>query len=113
MITMFMRMTIANNIKTTIPKIETVKEFMGLMKERSQIANKSLVGTLMSTLTTIKFDGSCTMHEHVIEMTNITPRFKTLEMTVNGNFLIQFILNSLSFEYGPFQMSYNRQMECT
>jgi len=34
-------------------------------------ADKSLVGTLMSTLTTMKFDGSRTMHEHVIEMTNI------------------------------------------
>jgi len=28
----------------------------------------------MSTLTTMKFDGSCTMHEHVIEMTNIAAR---------------------------------------
>ena len=110
---MFMRMTVVDNIKTTIPKTRNAKEFMELVEERSQIVDKSLVGTLMSTLTTIKFDGSCTMHEHVIEMTNITPRFKTLEMTVNGNFLIQFILNSLSFEYGPFQMSYNRQMECT
>jgi len=97
MITMFMRMTIANNIKTTIPKIETVKEFMGLMKERSQIANKSLVGTLMSTLTTTKFDGSRTMHEHVNEITNITTRLKTLGMTVNENFLIQFILNLLPY----------------
>ena len=90
-------MTIANNIKTTIPKIETVKEFMGLMKERSQIANKSLVGTLMSTLTTTKFDGSRTMHEHVNEITNITTRLKTLGMTVNENFLIQFILNLLPY----------------
>jgi len=41
---------------------------MGLVGECSQIANKSLVGTLMSTLTIMKFDGSRTMHEHVIEM---------------------------------------------
>jgi hypothetical protein len=27
--------------------------------------------TLMSTLTTMKFDGSRTIHEHIIEMTNI------------------------------------------
>jgi len=55
----------------------------------------------------MKFDGSHTMHEHVIEMTNITTRLKTLGMTVNENFLIQFILNSLPSEYSPFQMSYN------
>ena len=28
-------------------------------------------------------------------------------MIVNENFLVQFIFNSLSFEYAPFQMSYN------
>ena len=77
------------------------------MGERSQIADKFVPGTLMSTLTTINFDGSRTMYEHVIEMTNIATRLKTLEMIVNKNFLLQFILNSLSFEYGLFQMIYN------
>ena len=47
---MFMQMTIANNIKT---------------------ADKSLAGTLMAKLTTMKFDGRCGMHEHVIEMINL------------------------------------------
>nr|KYP41156.1 hypothetical protein KK1_037495 [Cajanus cajan] len=61
----------------------------------------------MITLTTIRFDGSCTMHEHVIKMTNIAARLKSLGMTVNENFFVQFILNSLPTEYGPFQMSYN------
>ena len=62
----------------------------------------------MSTLTTVKFDGSHTMHEHVIEIKkNIAARLKTLGMAVNENFLVQFILNSLPSEYGPFQISYN------
>ena len=47
------------------------------------------------------------MYEYVIEITNITTRLKTLGITVNENFLVQFILNSLSSKYGPFQMSYN------
>ena len=77
------------------------------MEERSQTADKSLAGTLMSTLTTMKFDDSRTMHEHVIEMSNIAARLKTLGMDVDENFLVQFILNSLPSEYGPFQMNYN------
>ena len=55
----------------------------------------------------MKFDSSHTMYEHVIEMANIATRLKTLGMTVNKNFFVQFILNSLSSEYGPFQISYN------
>jgi len=51
------------------------------MGERSQTTDKCLVRTLMSTLTTMKFNE---MHEHVIEMINIVAvRPKTSEMTVN------------------------------
>ena len=100
-------MTVADSIKTSLPNTDNAKEFMGLVGESSQTDDKSLAGTLMSTLTTMKFDDSYTMHEHVIEMTNIATRLKTLGMTVNENFLVQFILNSLPSESGPFQMSYN------
>ena len=75
---MLMRMIVADSIKTTLPKIESAKRFIGLVGEYSQSADKSVVGTLMSTLTTMKFDGSRTMYEHVIEMTNIAARLKTL-----------------------------------
>ncbi|XP_022845332.1 uncharacterized protein LOC111368334 [Olea europaea var. sylvestris] len=104
---MFMWMTLAKNIKSTIPKTENAKEYMKFVEERSQTADKSLAGTLMSTLTTMKFDGSRTMHEHVTEMSNIAVRLKTLGMTVDENFLVKFIINSLPPEYGPFHMNYN------
>ena len=68
---MFMRITVADDIKTALPKTNNTKKFMGLVRECSQTANKSLAGTLMSTLTTMKFDSSRTMHEHVIEITNL------------------------------------------
>jgi len=80
---------------------------MKLVEERSQNIDKSLAGTLMSTLTTMKFDSSRTINEHVIEMTNIAARLKSLGMVVDKLFLVQFILNSLPFEYGLFQMNYN------
>ncbi|KAA0065778.1 UBN2 domain-containing protein [Cucumis melo var. makuwa] len=70
---------------------------------QSQSADKSLAGTLMSTLTNIKFDGSRT----ILEMTNLAARLKTMRMEVNENFLVTFILNSLPSEYGPFHMNYN------
>ena len=86
---MLMRMVVADNIKTALPKTDNAKKFMGLVGNYSQTADKSLAGTLMSTLTTMKFDGSCIMYEHVIEMLNIAARLKTLGMIVNVNFLVQ------------------------
>jgi len=69
-------MIITNNIKFSLPKTGSAKEFMRFVEERSQTIDKSLAGTLMSTLTIMKFDSSHTMHKHVIEMTNIATRLK-------------------------------------
>ncbi|XP_047260877.1 uncharacterized protein LOC124894186, partial [Capsicum annuum] len=104
---MFMRMNNAGNIKTTLPKTESAKELLKLMEESSQTVDKSLARTLMGTVITMKFDGSHTMHEHVIEITNIAARLKSLGLEVEQNFLVQFIINSLPSEYSPFQMNYN------
>ena len=65
----------------------------------------------MVTLTTMKFDGSRTMHEHVIKMKNLASRLKSLRMEVEQIFLVQFIINSLPSEYGPFQMNYVQHNE--
>ena len=61
----------------------------------------------MGALTNMKFDGSRTMHDHVIQMINIAARLKSLGMKVEQNFLVQLIINSLASEYDPFQMNYN------
>ena len=71
-------MIVVDNIKITLPKTDNAKKFVGLVGERSQTIDKSLAETLMSTLITMKFDDSRTMYAHVIEMTNIAARLKTL-----------------------------------
>ena len=93
-----MRINIARNIKTTFPKTKNAKVFLKFVEESSQTADKSLAGTLMGTLTTMKFDYLHTMHEHVIEMTNVAPRLKSLRIEVEQHFLVQFIINSLPSE---------------
>ena len=103
----FMRMTIANNIKSTLPESVTALEYLKLVEECFRSADKSLAETLMAELTTMKYDGSHSMQQHVLDMTNIAVRLKTLGMTVDDSFLVQFILNSLPQEYGPFQINYN------
>ena len=69
--------------------------------------NKSLTSKLMAKITTMKCDGSKGMQYHIIDMTNIATRLKSLGLAVEDSFLVQFILNSLPPEYGPFQINYN------
>nr|GEX87608.1 retrovirus-related Pol polyprotein from transposon TNT 1-94 [Tanacetum cinerariifolium] len=56
----FIRMTISNNIKSTLPSIENrhAKDFLKLVEEKFRSADKALAGTLMAKLTIMKFDGS-------------------------------------------------------
>ncbi|XP_057996546.1 uncharacterized protein LOC131175881 [Hevea brasiliensis] len=77
------------------------------MEERFRSADKSLAGTLMAQLTTMKYNGSKNMHEHIIGMSDIAARLKILGMAGVDSFLVQFILNSLPPEYEPFQINYN------
>lgn len=64
-----MQMTIAENIKSTIPKTDSAKKYMEFVKSICHFGtiDKSVVGTLMGKLTTMKFDGYHTMHEHLPE----------------------------------------------
>jgi len=84
-------MIVSNSIMTILSITESVKAFMRFVGKCSQTTNNSLVGTLMSTLTTIKFDSSHIMHENIINMINIVIRLKNLRMVMNENFLVQFI----------------------
>ena len=89
--------------------VGNAKEFMKMIKDYSQsdITDKSIVGTLMSELTTKKFGWSQPIHEHVTGMANIAARLKSMGMEVNESFLVQFIMNSLPPEFGQFQVNYN------
>ena len=104
---MFLRMTIAANIKTSLPDTSNAKEYLNNVKNRFRTADKSLAGKLMAELTTMRFDGTRTMNDHIIEMTNLAAKLSSLGMKVDDSFLVQFVLNSLPPQYGPFQIHYN------
>ncbi|XP_049407792.1 uncharacterized protein LOC125871237 [Solanum stenotomum] len=65
---MFMQMTVANNIKSTTPQTESAKKYLKFVGERFCSADKSLASTLMAELTTMKFNGSRNMQNHIIDV---------------------------------------------
>ena len=71
-------MTIANNIKSTLPESVIVREYLNLVKECFCSVDKSLIGTLMAELTTMKYDGSRSMQQHILDITNIAARLMML-----------------------------------
>ena len=104
---MFIRMTIANNIKTSLPIATSAKEYLKVIEDRFKSADKSLAGTLMKELTTAQYDGTRGIQDHILNMADKAAKLKTLGMNVDESFLVQFILNSLPSQFGPFKIHYN------
>ncbi|KAF7147406.1 hypothetical protein RHSIM_Rhsim03G0051300 [Rhododendron simsii] len=104
---MFMKMTIANNIKTSLPQNTNALEYLKAVEDRFKSADKSLAGTIMAELTTMKYDGSRGVQEHILNMSDKAAKLATLGMKVDESFLVQFILNSLLAQFGPFKIHYN------
>ncbi|XP_009617487.1 uncharacterized protein [Nicotiana tomentosiformis] len=61
----------------------------------------------MKGLSSMTFDRSCTVREHIMKMRDIAAKLKSLEVDMSEPFLVHFILNFLPMEYGPFKISYN------
>ncbi|XP_028081257.1 uncharacterized protein LOC114282718 [Camellia sinensis] len=92
---MFMKMTIANNIKTSLPQIVNALEYLKTVEDRFGSADKSLAGTIMVELITMKYDGNRGVQDHILNMADKDAKLKMLGMQVDETFLVQFILNSL------------------
>ncbi|KAF7146917.1 hypothetical protein RHSIM_Rhsim03G0078100 [Rhododendron simsii] len=62
---------------------------------------------IMAELSTMKFDGSCGVQEHILNMYDKAAMLATLGIQVDESFLIQAILNSLQPQFGPFKLHCN------
>nr|XP_016500534.1 PREDICTED: uncharacterized protein LOC107818968 [Nicotiana tabacum] len=70
------------------------------MDEQLVSSDKALASTLMKGLSSMTFNKSHTVHDHIMEMRNIAAKFKSLEVDMSEPFLVHFILNSLPAKYG-------------
>ena len=104
-------MTISNNIKISLTQTNNALEFLKGVEDRFKSVDKSHVGTLMAKLITMKYDGNRGVQDHILNMTDKATKLGALGMQVDESFLVQFILNSLPSQFGPFKIYYNTNKE--
>ncbi|RVW93405.1 Retrovirus-related Pol polyprotein from transposon TNT 1-94 [Vitis vinifera] len=80
---------------------------LSLMSASNALIIKSLAGTLMAELTTMKYDGRKGIQQHILNMTEKAAKLKALGMSMDESFLVQFVLNSLPSQFAPFKIHYN------
>ncbi|XP_028127273.1 uncharacterized protein LOC114323794 [Camellia sinensis] len=74
---MFMKLTIANNIKTSLPQTVNALEYLQAVEDRFRPTDKSLAGTIMAELTTMKYDGNRGVQDHILNMADKAAKLKT------------------------------------
>ncbi|RVW53328.1 Retrovirus-related Pol polyprotein from transposon TNT 1-94 [Vitis vinifera] len=93
--------------QTSLPQTEFASEFLKSVEERFKRADKSLAGTLMAELTTMKYDGQKGIQQHNLNMIEKAAKLKALGMGMDESFLVQFVLKSLPSQFAPFKIHYN------
>ena len=110
----FLKLSIADNVKPSMPRSTNVREFLAEIKNftNTDVIDKSVVATLMTDLSTKKYDISQSMHDHLTHMVNVANKLKAMNMELNETFLVQFILQSLQGdEFERFRQGYNTLKE--
>ncbi|OIT03252.1 hypothetical protein A4A49_57453, partial [Nicotiana attenuata] len=108
---MFIKAHISQSIRGSILNSDKVKAYMKAIDEQFVSSDKALASTLMKRLSSMTFDKSHTVREHIMKMRDIAAKLKSLEVDMSEPFLMHFILNSLPAEYDPFEISYNTHKE--
>ncbi|XP_070050775.1 uncharacterized protein [Nicotiana tomentosiformis] len=104
---MLIKARISQSIRVSIPNSDKVKANMKEIDEQFVSSDKALVNTLMKRLSSMTFDRSRAVREHIMETRDISAKLKSLEVDMFEPFLVHFILNSLPAEYSPFKISYD------
>ena len=86
----FLKLSIADNVKPSMPRTTNVREFLAEIKNftNTDVIDKSVVATLMTDLSTKKYDISQSMHDHLTHMVNVANKLKAMNLELNETFLV-------------------------
>ncbi|XP_034205814.1 uncharacterized protein LOC117619868 [Prunus dulcis] len=80
---LIMRRSISEEVRGSITETESAKLFMEAIAENFQGSKKAEIGTLMSQLTDMKYNGEGCIRTHILNMVEIGNKLKALKVNVD------------------------------
>ncbi|XP_026409833.1 uncharacterized protein LOC113304928 [Papaver somniferum] len=108
---MLIKSHIHKSIKGSIPERHNVKDYLQAIEEQFSTSDKVLAGTLMKKLSSMRYNGTSGIREHIMEMRDISSQLGALEVELSEDFLVHLVLISLPSQFGQFKISYNTKKE--
>ncbi|CAL9011085.1 unnamed protein product, partial [Prunus brigantina] len=97
---LIMRRSISEEVKGSITESENAKAFIEAIAENFQSSKKAEIGTVMSKLTDLKYNGEGCIRTHILNMVEIGNKLKALTVTIDEAMMEeQSIRNDNAKEY--------------
>jgi hypothetical protein len=107
---MVIKSSIMEAIRGAIPECNTASEYLEKVKSQFTGSSKAYASTLIRKLVTTKYTGGG-VRDHILKMSNMSSKLKTMEMELPEEFIIHLIFTSLPKDFETFAVNYNSQPE--
>ncbi|XP_026416153.1 uncharacterized protein LOC113311541 [Papaver somniferum] len=108
---MLIKSHINKSISGLIPEHDNVRDYLQAIEEQFATSDKVLAGTLMQKLSSMRYNGTSGVREHIMEMGDISSQLGALEVEISEYFLVHLVIISLPSQFVQFKISYNAQKE--
>ncbi|CAL8992517.1 unnamed protein product [Prunus brigantina] len=95
MANLIMRRSISEETRGSITETENAKEFIEAIAKNFQGSTKAEIGTLMSQLTNMKYNGEGCIRTHILNMVEIENKLKALKVNVDETMMIWSIADPI------------------
>jgi hypothetical protein len=108
---MVIKSSIKEAIKGGIPDCETAKEYLKKVESQFTGSSKTYASTIIKRLMTEKYSFRSGVREHILKMSNMTSKLKTMDMGLKDEFLVHLVMSSLPKEFEALEINYNSRPE--
>lgn len=91
---MVQKRTISETVRGSITACDKAKDFMEAVEAKFRESEKAEMGNLMTTLTSLKFNGD-SVREHIFKLVKTATKLKDLDVFVDDTFVVRMSLASL------------------
>jgi hypothetical protein len=108
-------MAIKSSIKVAIRggilDCETAKEYFKKVESQFTGSSKTYASTIIKRLVTEKYSFGSEVREHILKMSNMTSKLKTMDMRLKDELLVHLVMFFLPKEFEAFEINYNSHPE--
>jgi hypothetical protein len=108
---MLIKSSIKEAIRKGIPNCETTKEYLKKVKSQFIGSSMTYASTIIKRLVMKIYSFDNGVQEHILKMSNMTSKLKTIDMGLKDEFLVHLVMSSLSKKFETFEINYNSQPE--